>query len=182
MFCVFENSIVLKLIKVFFGEISLCYQKSRLNFVANAVCATVRTSKCCFVLKKYADKYPSFLNSVIYKIIKKIVKGIDFIADKIHNIFASVINKSKTKSELFAIKNLPFNKKISCVGLFFSGAAIGVLMAGVISGDYLKETLYSGWIFFGLALFFAVFGKYTDIFEKSITFKFFKFLFELVKM
>lgn len=133
-------------------------------------------------LKMYADKKPWFLNSFTYRVIRKAVGWIDFAADKIHEFCKSIIEKSVAYESISSIKNEKIGDKLVLTGIFFMAASIGFLFISLFLDGDRNANLAVAWGLFFVGLLFAFSGRNLENVKKSLTFRFFKFLFELVKM
>ncbi len=152
--------------------------KNVLLFISDAF-AKSTTRKA---LAMYAGKKPWFLNSLTYRGIKKIIRGIDFIADKIHYFCKRIIETSFVCDIVSSVRNEKTEDKLVLTGIFFMAASIGFLFISLFLDGDRDLNLAAAWGLFFVGLLFASSGKNFENVKKSITFRFFKFLFELVKM
>lgn len=122
-------------------------------------------------VEKYLDKKPYFLNSVYYKLIRKVVSKIDKLMDFLHKTIKKCLLGSSTFFELRSVKYSTKEKNL----LLISTLVSAFNLAYTITNVFLDKTNYyatSGLLLISIILF--LFSKNTNCFKNSFIYKIFK--------
>ena len=122
-------------------------------------------------VEKYLNKNPYFLNSLVYRFIRKVVKIIDKIADFLHKTIKKWLLGSKTFFELRDIKYFSKEKRILLLAILLGAFNIAYSVTGMILDTI---NLYVSYGILALTLILLVFSKSINCFKQSFIYKIFK--------
>lgn len=163
-----KNSIIYRLIdKIFIKPYNNSLLKKNL----------VKISKCfkeSFIYKKlegYLDKKPYFLNSMSYKIIRKIVEKIDKLMDFLHKKIKMWLFGSNTFFELRSVKYSTKEKNLLLIVVLLAAFNLAYTISAILL-DTLNIYVSYGLLATTIILF--LFSKNTNCFKQSFIYKIFK--------
>ena len=163
-----KNSIIYKL----FEQILIKpYNNSLLKRNLEKILNCFKQSFIYKCVEKYLNKNPYFLNSLVYKFIRKVVKIIDKIADFLHKTIKKWLLGSKTFFELRAIKYFSKEKRILLLAVLLGAFNIAYSVTGMILDTI---NLYVSYGILALTLILLVFSKSINCFKQSFIYKIFK--------
>ena len=147
------------------------YNNSKLkNFFTN-VLSCFKQSFIYKSTERYLDKKPYFLNSLIYKFIRKIVKIIDKIMDFLHNIIKKCLLGSKAFLNLRDIKNDIKGKTLIVLSILIDSFNISYTIVSIFIKRF---NVYVSLGLMALAFVLFLFSKNTNCFKQSFIYKIFK--------
>ena len=163
-----KNSVIYK----FFDKILIKpYNNSLLKRNLEKILNCLKQSFIYKCVEKYLNKNPYFLNSLVYKFIRKVVKIIDKIADFLHKAIKKWLLGSKSFFELRSIKYFTKEKKVLLLIVLLGAFNIAYSFTGIIFDTI---NLYVSYGILALTLILFVFSKSTNCFKQSFIYKIFK--------
>ncbi len=121
--------------------------------------------------ERYLDKKPYFLNSLIYKFIRKMVKIIDKIMDFLHGIIKKCILGSKVFLNLRDIKNDMKGKTLIVLSILISVFNISYTIVSIFIKRFNVNISFG---LLSLAFVLFLFSESTNCFKQSFIYKIFK--------
>ncbi|WP_250277924.1 hypothetical protein [[Clostridium] colinum] len=143
------------LLKKVLGKISNCFKQS---FIYKSI-------------QKYLDKKPYFLNSIIYKFIRKIIKIIDKIMDFLHKKIKTYLLGSNSFIELRNIKYFTKEKKLLLLCILLGAFNLSYSFIGIIFNTI---NLYISYGLLIITIILYLFSRNTNCFKESFIYKIFK--------
>ena len=122
-------------------------------------------------IEKYLDKKPYFLNSAIYRFIRKIVKVIDRIMDFLHKTIKKWLLGSNTFFELRSVKYSTKEKNLLLISILIGALNVAYTATGIILDTV---NLYVSYGLLAITIVFFLFSKNTNCFKQSFIYKIFK--------
>ncbi|WP_317367186.1 hypothetical protein [uncultured Tyzzerella sp.] len=122
-------------------------------------------------VKNYLNKKPYFLNSLIYKFIRKIVKIIDKIMDFLYNIIKKCLLGSKAFLNLRDIKNDIKGKTLTVLWILIGSFNISYTIVSIFINRF---NIYVSLGLLALAFVLFLFSESTNCFKQSFIYKIFK--------
>lgn len=135
---------------------------------------TLNCFKESFIYKRvegYLNKKPYFLNSIVYKFIRKIVKLIDRLMDFLHKIIKKMLLGSVSFSEICSIKDIDNQEKLLILSILIGTFNVAYTVAGIIFDTI---NLYVSYGLLVITLILFLFSKSKNCFKQSFIYKIFK--------
>lgn len=171
-----KGSVLIAFLTSVFNAFNISYKNSKLCRAVNKIGYVWTQSSTQKTISHYINKKPYFINSITYRVIRAVVRGVDKLMGAINRTFTTWLNNSGVCYELKEVGELDSKIKTGMLALFILSVCVGFLTGKIALGENSTQMLVSVWCVFLFGVVLLGVSKYREIIKNSLICRVFKWL------